>query len=67
VERTSIVSLRANTAERAALLALARRERRTVSEFLRETIREQARAAGLWPPAEMLGGEAAREEVSRDR
>jgi len=48
-ERTKMIGARVNDAERLALLALARLERRTASETVRELIRQAARERGVWP------------------
>lgn len=43
---------RLSVEERAALLAIARAERRRPSEALREMIRTEAKRRGLWPPSD---------------
>ena len=47
--RTTIASTRINEAERKALIKLADMERRNHSEYLRELIRREAKARGVWP------------------
>lgn len=47
--RDKRATVRFNQAERQALQAIARQERRTDSEMLRELVRREARAMGVWP------------------
>lgn len=49
MNRTMTVRARVNQSERAALLHMAARENRGLSEMLREVIREAARRRNLWP------------------
>ena len=48
-EKTEAVFARLVPQEKRALLAIARQERRNVSEALRDLIRQEARRRGLWP------------------
>jgi uncharacterized protein (DUF1778 family) len=50
IERTERVSARTHPDEKRALAKLARIERRTPSDVLRQLIREEAKRRGLWPP-----------------
>ena len=47
--RTRKIVARASDTEYQALQAIARRQRRKVSEALRELIRDKAEQLGLWP------------------
>jgi len=49
VERTKMIGARVNETERRALIALARLERRTPSETIRELVRQAAHERGVWP------------------
>lgn len=48
--RGESVRVRINTAEKLALQAVARAERRNMSEVVRDAIRERAQRLGVWPP-----------------
>jgi len=54
------VRVRINPAEKLALRAVARVERRNMSEVIRDAIRERARRLGLWPPPATSETEEAR-------
>jgi len=47
--RKVVVGTRVNEVEHKALLKLAEMERRNNSEYLRELIRREAQAHGVWP------------------
>ena len=47
--KTELLKARCTPAERAALLRIAECEIRTPSETLRELVRREAQARGLWP------------------
>ena len=49
MERTKMIGARVNETERRALIALARLERRTPSETIRELVRQAAHERGVWP------------------
>ena len=50
MNRSEVVKARALPEEKAALLAIAKQERRKPSETIRELIRQAAEERGLWPP-----------------
>ena len=47
--KSAAVGARCYPGERAALLAVARKEGRAASDILRELVRDKARELGLWP------------------
>jgi len=49
ITKTAAISARALPAERAALDAIARQERRRPSDVVRNLIRAEAQRRGLWP------------------
>ena len=50
ITRSEVLKARAYPAEKLALKAIARQERRRESEALRELVRQEAQRRGLWPP-----------------
>lgn len=50
--RTETVATRTLPEEKRVLAQIARQERRTMSETLREMIRDEGERRGLWPPAQ---------------
>jgi hypothetical protein len=57
------IRFRVSTAEHAALQAVARAERRKLSETLRELIREGAQRRGLWPARAHPGTNGGKRDV----
>jgi len=54
-QKTTALCAKLRPVERRALLAIARQERRNVSETVRELIRSEAQRRGLWPDAAKRG------------
>jgi hypothetical protein len=48
--KTAIIKTRAVPEEKQALAQIAKQERLSMSETLRDLIRQEARRRGLWPP-----------------
>jgi len=50
MERDKVIGVRVCPDERKALEAIAKQDRRNISEMLRELVRQEAERRGLWPP-----------------
>ena len=53
VNRIATIQMRMTPGEKEIAERMARRDRMTVSEWVRQAIRERAKRVGLWPPAEV--------------
>lgn len=59
MQREGYIALKANEFERQALRNLAKKERLSMSEYLRYMIRTEAEKRGLWPKEEVKNGKEA--------